>query len=104
MKTIKSTIILMFLATLLSGCGGMVKSNVSVFHRLPVSQIPITYFFIPLEGQKNDLEYLAYQSLMRQYLSLYQFREVEVDKYPDVGVAFAYGIDSGSEKKWEYLL
>jgi hypothetical protein len=98
MKTIKKVITLMFLATLLSGCGRMVKSDVSVFHRLPESQRPITYFFIPLEGQKNDLEYLTYQDLMRQYLSLYQFREVEIDKFPDVGIAFAYGIDSGTEK------
>jgi hypothetical protein len=85
-------------ASLISACAGLIKSEVTVFHKLPDQPPSVSYIFVPLEAQKSSLEYETYQDLIRKQLAKHNFKEVTVDKTPDVIVAFGYGIDSGREK------
>jgi len=85
-----------FVFCLLSGCGGLIISHVTVFHVLPQNPPPTKYAFIPLEGQEGGLEYSAYKSLISAELSKYQYEEVPLDE-ATVVVTFNYTIE-GKEK------
>ncbi len=55
---------MMLAALLLSGCIGLVRSDVAVFHQLGESPTPTTYAFVPLKGQESSLEYKTYKELV----------------------------------------
>jgi hypothetical protein len=86
------------LSIILSGCAGLVESQVSVFHQLGETPAPKTYVFVPLKGKENSLEYKTYIQLVRQQLRKFQYREVAEDKNPDVAIVLRYGIGSGKER------
>jgi len=82
---------------LLSGCAGLVKSNVSVFHVLPEKAEPTKYAFLPVEGQRGSLEYESYKGLVRTELSKYQYEETSISE-ATVIIAFNYVIGDGKVK------
>ena len=95
----KPIAIVLALSTLfLSGCARVVESDVAVFHQLGETPIPKTYALFPLNVQENSPGYKTYAALIRQELGKYKYKEVAGEEYPDVVIAFGYGIDSGREK------
>ncbi len=93
-KYIVASFLIVFLFT---GCGSVVISNVSVFHKLPKveKQENINYSFLKLKGQDNNLEYDTYQEKIKQHLLLNHF--VETDN-SNILISFEYGVDGGKEK------
>ena len=89
------TIFTIFLALTMSGCA-MVKSNIAVFHELPVRAEPIKYAALPLKEQEGSLEYKAYAQHIKAELNKKGFAEAPIDE-AEVVLFFDYGIDSGKE-------
>ncbi|PNU21847.1 hypothetical protein C2E25_00910 [Geothermobacter hydrogeniphilus] len=54
------------------------------------------YSFLPLAGQKGNLEYKSYKKIVADKLAAYGF--VEDQENPEYFIAFAYGIDNGKEE------
>ena len=96
-KHLKLTLIGIICMVLLSGCGSIVISNVSVFHQLPKIENTITtkYTFMKLENQNDSLEYEAYKEKIKQYLLMNNYVENDESNYL---ISFQYGIDNGKEK------
>lgn len=89
------TIVAVFLALTMSGCA-MVKSNIAVFHELPVRAEPIKYAALPLKDQEGSLEYKAYAQHIKAEMNKKGFAETSIDE-AEVVLFFDYGIDSGKE-------
>lgn len=89
------TIVAILCALLMSGCA-MVKSNIAVFHELPIRAEPIKYAALPLKEQEGSLEYKAYAQQVKDELNKKGFSEVPVNE-AEVVLFFEYGIDSGKE-------
>ena len=53
---------------LLSGCS-FLRSQISVFHQLPLELGGATYAMIPLKEQEGSLEHKAYEDAVRQELN-----------------------------------
>jgi len=102
MKKMGNVLIMMLSLILLSGCAGLVKSRVTVFHQFGETSIPKTYLFVPMKGQKSSLEYKTYIELVRQQLNKFQYRETAQNEAPDVIIVLNYGIDSGKEKSMSF--
>ena len=88
-------LLVVFLVMILSGCK-YVQSNIAVFHELTLDKSQMKYSFLPLNGQKGNLEYKSYKKIVAEKLSAYGF--VEVQENPEYFIAFAYGIDNGKEE------
>ncbi len=86
-----------FVLYLLSGCGTVVISHITVFHVLPENPPPTKYAFNLFKGQEGSLEYSAFKSLISTELSKYQYEEVPLGE-ASVVVAFNYTISEGREK------
>ncbi len=82
--------------TLITGCAGMVQSNVAVFHELPTVMTKVKYAAIPLKDQQGSLEHKSYEKLIKEELGKRGFVEAPVNE-ADVVMFFSYGIDSGKE-------
>lgn len=89
-------LLLLFSLALLTGCAGMVQSNVAVFHELPAVQTKIKYAAIPFKDQQGSLEHKSYERLIKEELVKHGFVEVPAEE-ADVVMFFSYGIDSGKE-------
>ncbi len=89
-------LIIVFLLLSLTGCAGLVKSNIAVFHELPEAYPGTTYATLPLKDQEGSLEHKAYAQLLKQELNARGFREVPIDQ-AEVVVVLLYGIDTGRE-------
>ena len=89
------TIVAILCALLMSGCA-MVKSNIAVFHELPIRAEPIKYAALPLKEQEGSLEYKAYAQQIKDELNKKGFAEVPINE-AEVVLFFEYGIDSGKE-------
>ncbi|HEX8987121.1 MAG TPA: DUF4136 domain-containing protein [Rhodocyclaceae bacterium] len=81
---------------LLTGCAGLVKSNIVVFHELPPSPTAIRYAALPLKDQQGSLEHKSYEKLIKDELNKRGFVEVAPEQ-ADVALFFSYGVDSGKE-------
>ncbi len=92
---LKYYILVLVFTLSLTGCR-YVQSNVAVFHDLSQSNLQIKYSFMPLKGQKGNLEYISYRKLISQKFAAHGF--LETDENPDYFIAFAYGIDGGKEE------
>ena len=57
----------------LSGCS-FLRSQISVFHQLPLELGGTTYAMIPLKEQEGSLEHKAYEDAVRQKLNVKGFR------------------------------
>ncbi|MGE4580646.1 MAG: DUF4136 domain-containing protein [Desulfuromonadales bacterium] len=89
-------IFILFFSMLLSGCGGRIVSDVAIFHQLQNNTNQFKFAFLPLDGQKGNLEYKSYKSLISEQLASNGF--VETTENPSYFISFAYGIDSGREE------
>ena len=85
------------LPILLSGCAGLVKSNVTSFHEIEGDVTGAKYAFVPLEGQENNLEYRTYCNLVEKEIKNHGAIKTSLDD-ADYLVTFSYGIDDGSEQ------
>lgn len=96
-KTFVNFVVVVFLSLILSGCGAVIHSNVSVFHNLPKndSQPKVEYSFLKLEGQENSLEYDTYQLKIKNHLINNNFIENENS---NLLISIQYGINNGKEK------
>jgi hypothetical protein len=63
----------------LSGCS-FLRSQISVFHQLPLELGGTTYAMIPLKEQEGSLEHKAYEDAVRQELNVKGFRETTVEQ------------------------
>lgn len=89
-------LLLLFSLALLTGCAGMVQSNVAVFHELPTMPTKVKYAAIPFKDQQGSLEHKSYERLIKEELAKRGFVEVPTEE-ADVVMFFSYGIDSGKE-------
>lgn len=96
MRIACAVLVLSFLA----GCA-VVRSQVAVFHELPVKAEPIKYALMPLKEQEGSLEHKSYERLVKTELDKKGFTETPlVDA--EVVVFLDYGIDSGKEMVSSY--
>jgi len=84
-----------------TGCVRFVKSEISVFHELPLSLRSMSYTIIPFKEQEGSLEYKAYEQSIKQELNAKGFRETSLEN-TDVVIFFSYGIDTGKEVVLSY--
>jgi len=96
----RNTLIAAILCALVTACGQLVRSQVSVFHELPDGTKP-TYALLPFKEQESSLEHKTYENLVRQQLNADCFREVALSQ-ADVIVFLQYGIDQGREVAYSY--
>jgi hypothetical protein len=79
----------------LAGCA-VVRSQVAVFHELPVKTEPIKYAVMPLKEQEGSLEHKSYERLVKIELNKKGFVDASLAD-AEVIVFLDYGIDSGKE-------
>lgn len=91
---LQHVILLSLVAIFLAGCGGFVKSRVTVFHELPANVSGMKYTVVPFKDQEESLEYKSYQQVVKDELQKNGLRESTVDEATLV-VFMMYGIDSG---------
>lgn len=90
--------LLALISIAISGCGSVVRSDISVFHNLDESANEITFAFDPTEAQSGSLEYRAYADLVRGHLT--ELGYVEADAQSDAMwvIQMEYKIGDGKEK------
>jgi len=83
-------------AALLAGCTStpVVRSEVTSFHEWPANLQQATYVFEPGAEQQNNLEYRAYQSLIREELARLGFLATDNTAKAQLKVRFRYGSDA----------
>ena len=87
---------LMSASLVLSGCTTapqVVSSEVTVFHEWPAQLQNARFTFEPSAEQQNNLEYRAYQSLIREELERLGLKPAESAAKAALKVRFHYGID-----------
>lgn len=89
------------LLSLLSGCAGLIRSDIAVFHELSQSFAGTMYATVPFKEQEGSLEHMTYEQLLKQELNSKGFREVPLDQ-AEVVVLMSYGIDTGREVVFSY--
>lgn len=96
LRWFKTLLIGGIITTLMTGCSS-VRSNVSVFHKLPKTDVKeVTYYsFMDLENQKNSLEHETYKDKLKKHLKLKNF--IEKDN-SNLIISIQYGIDDGKEE------
>lgn len=93
MKTWLSAFIL-FASALLSGCGTIIKSDVTAFHEWPEQLPDKSYVFERTREQNDSLEYLNYENLVRNELDRLGFVEAPAATKPALKVAMGYSISA----------
>jgi len=78
----------------LAGCS-VVKSTVTVFHKIETPPTPKTYIFIPFNDQANSLEYKSYADEVGRQLLKYKYMNATHNDKPEIAIAISYGVDSG---------
>ncbi len=94
-------LLLIFSLVLVTGCAGVVQSNVVVFHELPTMPTKVKYAAVPFKEQQGSLEHKAYERQIKEELTKRGFVEVPTEE-ADVVMFFSYGIDNGKEVVWSY--
>lgn len=94
--------VLLIVSTLsaLTGCGSLIRSQVSTFHTLDGKPLP-TFAVIPLESQDASLQFQNYAQVVRQNLTERGFKEGPFDQ-ADVAVFIDYRIDDGRQLTRSY--
>lgn len=89
-------IITLGLSALLAGCTTtpVVRSEVTTFHEWPAQLQQASFVFELGPEQQNNLEYRAYQSLVREELERLGFRAADNPETAQLKVSFRYGIDA----------
>lgn len=96
-KNIYKLSALLMLAVAISGCGTIVKSNITVFHKLPQQNKVVEYAFVPYSYQKNSLEYATYMGYIKQELAKHNYALVPRSQ-ASVYVKLDYAIGNGKVK------
>lgn len=80
----------------MAGCTStpVVRSEVTTFHEWPSNLQQARYAFEPATEQQNNLEYRAYQSLIREELERLGFRASDNGSSAQLKVRFRYGVDA----------
>jgi len=88
--------ILIILVSLLSGCGPLIRSDISVFHEIPQVFTGTTYAVVQFKEQEGSLEHKVYEQAVKRELNAKGLREASIVQ-AEVVVFLSYGIDSGKE-------
>lgn len=84
---------LIALSTLFAGCASpTIRSNVTVFQDWPTDVQGQPFVFERSRDQNNDLEYLAYENLVRAELQRLGFAEATAAQSPALKVTMRYSI------------
>jgi hypothetical protein len=92
MKRWLVTLLLVASGALLAGCASTITSQVTTFHEWPMQLQDKTYVFERTKEQDNNLEYRAYENLVRAQLNRLGFREASNERPPTLKVTLEYGI------------
>ena len=92
----KNLLIVALLASALSGCAMLLRSQIAVFHELPPQFAGTTYAMVPFKEQEGSLEHKAYEQAVKQELIEKGFRETTLDQ-AEMVVFLSYGIDTGRQ-------
>ncbi len=84
--------LLFFLSLTLSGCGAIIRSEVTVFHQWPTDISEKTFVFDSPKTQEVDLEYLSYQKLVAVELKHLGFSEANETTAPKLKVSMEYRV------------
>ena len=98
MRTIEELSQMAIVISLLSGCSGLVKSHITVFHDFPMQTPSTKYAFLTFETQKGSVEHENYKKKIREELFALGHEEVPSDQ-ADVLFSFVYGVGEGIEKR-----
>ena len=74
----------------------MVKTKVTTFHELQVPGSGKTFSFVPLDNQKDSLEYKTVANAIKKELSKYGFIYTDDKQTADIFIVFNYAIGDGS--------
>lgn len=97
----KSSVLALACTLLLSACGTMVNANVTSFHDEEALLPGKTFAVIPLQDQKNSLEFKQYAALVEDKLQEQGYVHAS-GKAAYYGVNLRYGIDNGREVASSY--
>jgi hypothetical protein len=86
------TVTLLVLSSLLAGCASTIRSQVTTFHEWPAALPDKSYVFERTREQNNNLEYRAYENLVRAELKRLGFSEAAPARQPTLKVDLDYGI------------
>jgi hypothetical protein len=78
---------------LLSGCASTIQSEVTAFHEWPVEMRDKSFAFERSRDQENNLEYLAYENMVRGELLRLGFADAADARSARLKVALRYSID-----------
>lgn len=79
--------------TLLSGCGTIIRSDVTAFHEWPAALPDKSYVFERTKDQNDNLEYLSYENLVRSELNRLGFVEAPANTKPALKASMNYSIN-----------
>lgn len=80
-------------SALLSGCGTIIRSEVTPFHEWPAELPDKSYVFERTKDQNDSLEYLNYEKLVRNELNRLGFVEAPAATKPALKTAISYSIN-----------
>lgn len=92
----KRWLTLVICVSLLSGCAGFIRSDISVFHEIPSTFTGATYAVIPFKEQEGSLEHKTYERAVKRELDAKGFKEVPIEN-AEIVIFLSYGIDTGKE-------
>jgi hypothetical protein len=92
MKRWLAILLLIASGALLAGCASTITSQVTTFHEWPMQLQDKTYVFERTKEQDNNLEYRAYENLVRTELNRLGFREASSERPPTLKARLEYGI------------
>lgn len=104
MKMAPRTASILLISSLALLAGGCTRYHVQVNgFQNPEQPLPqtATYSIIPLENQKNDLEFMGYARMVERKLQERGYKKAEA-RDADLVIILAYGVDQGTTKAFAY--
>lgn len=99
---VKTSVLMLACTLFLSACGTMVHTNVTAFHEKEALVPGKGFKIIPLEGQKNSLEFSQYASLVKEKMEEHGYVPAGGKVAAYYGVSLRYGIDDGRKVTSSY--
>lgn len=88
-------------SAVLTGCGTIIKSDVTAFHEWPAALPDKSYVFERTKEQNDSLEYRSYENLVREELNRLGFAEAPAATKPALKASVSYSI-SGRDVREVY--
>lgn len=85
--------ILLAASVLLTGCGTIIRSDVTAFHEWPGQLPDKSYVFERTKEQNDSLEYLNYENLVRNELNRLGFSEAPASTKPALKASINFSIN-----------